>query len=115
MSDPFYFIAEDGVRWRVHDTAFGPPLAERHRHRRLPLGDRRAIYRVFVAADGQRRAYAFPRNAPPEDRTLDAERLAQQFAQSGWMASARFDPSRHGAGVASHCRASLFPHPAAVT
>src|SRR6185312_6726544 len=46
---------------RVHDSAFGPPLATPHQRKRLPLEAADANTRYFVNAAGDERAYAFKR------------------------------------------------------
>jgi len=80
---PLYFVDPDGERWRVHDAHFtgGRP-------HRVPLGDPRANTRYFVNAQGERRAYTFPRQA---SRALTVDKLGEQFRNSGYVA-ARFDP-----------------------
>jgi len=76
-----YFIDADGVRWRIHDCAFGPPLAKPHHRKRLPLEAPGTNTRYFVNAAGDERAYTFKRS---ESRRLTPEDCARQFAASGY-------------------------------
>lgn len=50
VGDRTYFIDRDGRRWRIYDATDGHP-------HRPPV--RTATHRLFVAADGARRQYAF--------------------------------------------------------
>jgi hypothetical protein len=79
--EQLYLIDTDGSRWRVHDVAFGPPLAAPFKRRRLALGDPRATYRWFVAPDGLQRCYQWPQGSPA-NRSLKAATLAQQLRAS---------------------------------
>ncbi len=56
--DALYLIDDTGKPWRVHDAHFtgGKP-------HRVPLGDRRANTRYFVAQDGVKMAYTFGKDA----------------------------------------------------
>jgi len=79
--DRAYFVDSDGVRWRVHDCAFGPPLAKPHRRKRLPLEAPGVNTRYFVNAAGDERAYALKRG---ESRRLTPDDCVRQFAESGY-------------------------------
>ena len=57
MSERLRFTAADGVTYRVHDVAFGPPHARPFQRRRLEPADPRANYRWFVTADGVQRLH----------------------------------------------------------
>jgi hypothetical protein len=59
QGEALYVTDGAGVRWRVHDVAFGPPDAAPGRRRRVPLGSVRATYRWFVNAEGVERCYRF--------------------------------------------------------
>lgn len=80
---PVYFADADGVEWRVHDCAFGPPLARPHHRRAVPIGDARANSRYFVSIDGVVRCMPLK---PKESRATDDETLVRQFAASGFVA-----------------------------
>jgi len=79
--DRAYFVDADGVRWRVHDRAFGPPLAKPGQRKRLPLEAPGMNTRYFVNAAGDRRAYTLRRD---ESRRLTVDDCARQFAESGY-------------------------------
>ena len=79
-----YFIDASGARWRVYDTAFGPPLAALNRYAILPQGDRWATARVFIPPepDAMRRSYRFQ---PADDRRLTLEVVAAQFGRASYF------------------------------
>jgi hypothetical protein len=87
-----YYVDHRNTRWRVHDVAFGPPLAPRFKRRRLTLGDERASDRYFVTQEGERRCYHFSRD---DARDLLAETLERQLNAAGIPARGRFDASKH--------------------
>ena len=37
VGDAAYFVDDDGVRYRIHAVAFGPPLAAPRKARSMPL------------------------------------------------------------------------------
>lgn len=76
-----YFVASDGVRWRVHDCYFGAPLATPGHRRRLALEAPSTNTRYFVNAAGEQRAYTFKRS---ESRRLTLDACARQLAESGY-------------------------------
>lgn len=81
MSEAVYLTA-DGARYRVHDAAFGPPLAEPGHYKLLPLGSAQANTRYFVDAFKTVRAYSFKRS---ESRAITEEALLTQFHASGFI------------------------------
>lgn len=80
-NDLAYFVDSAGVRWRLHDCAFGPPLAKPHHRKRLPLEAPGTNTRYFVSANGDERAYTLARG---ETRRLTPDDCARQFAESGY-------------------------------
>ena len=80
-ADRAYFADSTGERWRVHDRAFGPPLARPGYRRRLPLEAPGTNTRYFVNAKGDRRAYTFTSG---ESRRLTLDDCARQFLESGY-------------------------------
>lgn len=84
-----YVRDESGVRYRVHDVAFGPPLASLGRRKRLPLGDPRARYRLFVPADPDPmlRVHDFAKDGT--DRGLSVEVLSAQLRRAGYSPKRR--------------------------
>lgn len=86
-----YFTDVGGSRWRVHDVAFGPPLAKPFKYAQLPLGDARARYRLFVPADrdAPRRSFDFKAGG---SRALTLDVVAGQFAKSAYVPRARQQP-----------------------
>ena len=87
-----YFIDGRNTRWRVHDVAFGPPLAARFKRKRFQPGDTRATDRYFLSEDGEQRCFHFER---AEARGVTVELLEQQLRSAGFPARERFDPSKH--------------------
>lgn len=82
--DRAYFADSAGVRSRVHDCAFGPPLAKPGHRKRLPLEAPGTNTRYFVNAAGDQRAYTLKRG---ESTRLTADECARQFAESGYCRS----------------------------
>jgi hypothetical protein len=89
--EALYVTDGAGVRWRVHDVAFGPPDAAPGRRRRVPLGSSRATYRWFVSAEGAERCHRFERG---ESRELTSEKVARQLAAAGFTGRIPFDSSQ---------------------
>ena len=89
--EALYVTDREGVRWHVHDVAFGPPDAAPGRRRRVPLESPRANYRWFVSAEGVERCHRFQRG---ESRTPTASNLARQLAAAGFTGRVPFDPAR---------------------
>jgi hypothetical protein len=83
-SDCAYFVDADGVRYRVHDVAFGPQLAAPGKKCAMPLESIDANHRYFITADGLARAYRFTKK---EARTLSADRLQQQLNGAGFVSA----------------------------
>ncbi len=88
-----YVREEQGVRYRVHDVAYGPPLASPHKRNLLALGDPRARYRLFVPADPDLmlRVHEFAKDG--RDRGLTVEGVASQLRAAGYSPKRR---SRRG-------------------
>ena len=79
-----YVRDEAGVRYRVHDAAFGPPLAAAGRRKLLALGDLRARYRLFVQADPEPMMRVYDFKARGGDRGISVAILDAQFCVSGY-------------------------------
>jgi len=90
-----YFTDGSGVRYRVHDVAYGPPEYPPFKMRRHPPPYATATNRYFVAADGAKRTYRF---AHRESRELLVEHLDRQLRNPGYP----------GARSDRHC--STGPH-----
>lgn len=71
IADSAYFVDGEGVRDRIHDVAFGPPLAAPEKRRTMPLESFDANHRYFVSAGGVARAYHFTKQ---QGRRLSVER-----------------------------------------
>jgi hypothetical protein len=82
-TDPLYYTDSDGVRWRVYDACYGPPLAPRNVRRVVPLGDARANTRSFVSAGGVLRCAPRKRTEP---HATDGTTLARLFSAAGFVA-----------------------------
>ena len=82
--DAVYFTDSAGERFRIEDVAFRPPLAAPGTKRVMPLENPDANHRYFVSSDGLTRAYRF---AKKEVRDLTVERLTQQLAGAGFVAT----------------------------
>jgi hypothetical protein len=81
-----YLHAADGTTWRVHDVVY-----HNHKNTRVPLGDARANYRIFVSADGTKRSHHFDRMA--SRKADDAAMLAAQLRSAGYLGRGEtFDP-----------------------
>lgn len=93
LEDRAYFTDAAGVKWRVHDVAFGRPHAKPYHYRRFSIGDARATSRIFVGAGGMRRSYAFKKG---ESRELEGDRCEEQLAQAGFLGSEAFDAKSRG-------------------
>jgi len=90
------FTDSTGECWRVHDRAFGPPLARPGYRRRLALESQGTNTRYFVNAKGERRAYSFKRT---ESRRLTLDDCARQFSESGYCwKGPPFIPPTHPTG-----------------
>ena len=89
--EALYVTDGDGVRWRVHDVAFGPPNSALGRRRRVPLESPRASHRWFVSAEGVERCHRFERG---ESRELTAENVARQLAAAEYPERVPFGPAR---------------------
>jgi hypothetical protein len=88
VGEKVYREDDAGARWRVQDVVFAE-----HRARRVPLGDPCANHRFFVAEDGSRRALTLAK----QSSALDAETLAGQLANAGYVGRETFDPAQHRA------------------
>lgn len=73
-----------GVRYRVHDAAFGPPLAAAGRRMLLPLGDPRARYRLFVPADPAPMLRVYDFKVRGGEHGISVEILDGQFRAAGY-------------------------------
>jgi hypothetical protein len=71
------FTAADGVEGTIYDVTFS-----RGKHHRRPHGDPTATERVFVNAEGTRRAYKFK---PSDSRVLEEQALERQLRASMFM------------------------------
>jgi hypothetical protein len=89
--EALYVTDGEGVRWRVHDVAFGLPHAPPGKRRRVPLESPRANYRWFVSAEGVERCHGFERG---ESRALTPANLGRQLAAAGYPQRVAFDPSQ---------------------
>ena len=78
-----------GARWRVHDCTFS---AGRFR-RCETTPSSKATTRVFVAANGVKKAYRF---TPGEIHELSESRLAAQLRTAEYLGSEKFDPKGRG-------------------
>jgi len=87
-----YLVDSRNTQWRVHDVAFGPPLAARFKRKRLKLSDERATDRWFVSEDGDQRCYHFVRD---DQRDLLVETLDRQLRAAGVPSRGRFDGAKH--------------------
>lgn len=94
-----YFTDVAGHRWRVHDVAFGPPLAKPFKYAQLQLGDPRARYRLFVPEDreAQRRSYDF--TAAGATRAVTLEVLIAQFGKSAYVPRTPYQPPKNPPGT----------------
>lgn len=81
--DRVYFTDDSGVRWRVHDVAYGSPHAEPHHYKRFSVGDPRATSRVFVSASGERRSYTFGKG---ESLSASDDACTGQLARAAYLA-----------------------------
>lgn len=79
------YLEVDGERWRVHDCAL-----LKGGLKRLPTPSSRAKYRVFVAADGRRRAHLFTWR---EIREITASKLEVQFRRAGYLGTKNGEPT----------------------
>ena len=71
-----YFIAADGVRYRVHDTTFA-----NYRDTVVPIGAPHAHYRNFVTAERTRRVYQFRKG---ELHDVTVPHLERQLRESDY-------------------------------
>jgi hypothetical protein len=89
MRDARYFVAPDGVRYRVLDAAMSngrtvianPPVSW-------------ATIRLFRPKEGHRRIYTF---APGEARSPTDEALERQLRSAGYLPTQKYDPSERTA------------------
>lgn len=86
-----YVRDERGIRYRVHDVAFGPPLAEPGRGKRLSLGDPRARYRLFVPPEPEPMVRVYDVKLDGGPRAIPVAVLSEQFARSGYPARREAD------------------------
>lgn len=84
IDDCVDFVGSDGVRYRIHDVAFGPPLAAPGKRRTMPLESFDANRRYFITAGGVARAYHFSKK---ENRALSVENLQQQLNGAGFVST----------------------------
>ena len=91
--EALYVTDGDGVRWRVHDVAFGPPYASQARRHRVPLESPPANYRWLVNVAGVERCHRFERG---ESRALTPANLGRQLAAAGYPERIPFDPAPRG-------------------
>lgn len=79
------YVRDDaGVRYRVHDAAFGPPFAAPARRKLLALGDPRARCRLFVPADPEPMMRVYDFKTRGGERGISAEILDAQLRASGY-------------------------------
>lgn len=85
MSDraKLYFRAPDGAEYRVHDAIFTGG-----KHRRVPLGDSRAQYRIFTTGKSPHRSYKFKTG---ESRDVSEALLEKQLKQAEFAGFKPFD------------------------
>lgn len=72
-----YFVAGDGVRYRLYDTTFSG-----HKHQVRPIGDPAATARIFVPSVGMKRSYTFKKG---DSRILAEQTLEQQLRESAYL------------------------------
>ena len=95
-----YFTDPTGVRWRVFDTSYGPPEGAPFEEKHFPPPYAPAKSRVFVAANGELRAFNFRDRHAPEavKRPLLNDRIVSaQFRFAGYPLSTpeeEHDPRR---------------------
>ncbi|HEY4305464.1 MAG TPA: hypothetical protein VGM82_13390 [Gemmatimonadaceae bacterium] len=85
-----YFTDPSGVRWRVFDTSYGPPegIPGEERHFAPPYPPAKG--RVFIAENGDRRAFVFhDHNTPDELKRplLTPVMVSAQFRSAGYPES----------------------------
>jgi hypothetical protein len=71
------FTATDGVDWTIYDTTWS-----RGKYHRRPHGDPTTTERVFVNANGIRRAYKFK---PSDTRVFEEQALERQLGASKFL------------------------------
>lgn len=94
-----YFTDDQGGRWRVHDVAYGPPLAQPFKYKQLLLGDTRARYRLFVPEDRDAMRRSFDFNGAAATRGLTLDVIAAQFAKSAYVPRSRQKPEPRPPGT----------------
>jgi hypothetical protein len=75
------FTAADGTVWTVWDVTWSKGKHDRRAH-----GDSTATERVFVNADGVRRAYKFK---PTDTRVLEEQALERQLHASAFLSTTK--------------------------
>jgi hypothetical protein len=79
------FTDHDGAEWTVYDVTWS-----NKKHHRRPHGDATATERVFVNADGVRRAYKFKLS---DTRVLEEQALERQLNAAAFLPTSKEDPS----------------------
>lgn len=79
-----YFIDAAGVRYRVYDVAFGPPLAALGKRKILQLCDVRGRYRLFVQANPESMMRVHDLGRHEGERRITAEILDAQLRRAGF-------------------------------
>src|SRR5688572_24123059 len=77
------FTDVDGVEWTVWDVTWS-----NRRHHRRPHADSTATERVFVSADGVKRAYKFK---PSDSRVLEGQALERQLNAAAFLPASKED------------------------
>jgi hypothetical protein len=81
------FTAADGATWTVWDVTW-----LKGKHHRRPHGDSTATERVFVNADGVKRAYKFK---PSDSRVLEEQALERQLNAAAFMPTTKEDKAAY--------------------
>jgi hypothetical protein len=77
------FTAADASDWTVWDVTWS-----KGKHHRRPHGDPTATHRVFVNADGVKRAYTFK---PSDSRVLEEQALGRQLNAAAFLPTSEED------------------------
>jgi hypothetical protein len=98
------FNAADGAEWTVWDVTWS-----NKKHHRRPHGDTTATERVFVNADGVKRAYKFK---PSDSRVLEDQALERQLNAATFLPTTKEDKDAYSLGPADR-RTPTFRDPRA--
>jgi hypothetical protein len=82
--------ASDGTTWTVWDVS-----RSKGKHHRRPHGDPTATERVFVKADGVKRAYKLK---PSDTRVLEPQALERQLGAAAFLPTEKLDPDELSLG-----------------